>query len=120
MQELDQLLAYLVNNVDGALSAAVGGMDGLLIEQYPQQAQGLSALAAETTNILVNTRNAYSGGLSGGALREVIVTTEKYVGYTRLLNDELFCLVIMNPVGNIGKARLYSAQAAKRILEVFV
>ncbi len=118
MQELDQILAYLVDNVDGAMSAAVGGMDGLLIEQYPAQGQDLSLLAAEQTNILNNARSAYTQ-LQSGALNELIITAEKLIAYTRLLNDELFCVIVMNPAGNIGKARLYSEQAAKRILEVF-
>lgn len=118
MQELDQILAQLLESVDGALSVAVGGMDGLLIEQYPPERRDLSVVAAEKTNILVNIRSAYGQTLSGGELREVIVTTEKLVGYTRLLGDGLFCLIIMNASGNIGKARLYSDQAVQRITEV--
>ncbi|HEX7022302.1 MAG TPA: hypothetical protein VF171_05545 [Trueperaceae bacterium] len=120
MQELDQILAHLVDQVDGATSAAVGGMDGLLIEQYPQHGQDLSAMAAEETNVLMHTRNAFGRTLAGGKLHEVIVTTEKMVGYTRLLSEDLFCLIVMSRSGNIGKARLYSEQAAKEILEVFV
>lgn len=119
MQELDQILAYIVDNVDGATAAAVGGMDGLLIEQYPPQGQDLSPLTAEQTNLLTHTRNAFSQAVSGGAIKEVIVTTEQLIGYTRLLDDELFCLVLLEPGGNLGKARLYSEGAAERILEVF-
>ena len=117
MQEFDQILAYLVDNVDGAMSAAVGGMDGLLIDQYPQQGNDLSAIAAEQTNILTNTRNAYSQSLAGGGIKELIVTADHLIGYTRLLNDELFCLIVMDTSGNIGKARLYTEQASKQILE---
>ncbi|MEM6429202.1 MAG: hypothetical protein AAF708_08180 [Deinococcota bacterium] len=118
MQELDQILAYLVDNIDGTLAAAVGGMDGLLIEQYPPQSDDLSAVTAEQTNVLNNTSLAYSEALSGGNLHEIIVTADNLVGYTRLLGEELFCLIVMEPKGNIGKARLYSEQAAKRILQV--
>lgn len=102
------------------MSVAVGGMDGLLIDQYPPQGTDLSALAAEQTNVLASIKSTFSGTLEGGKVNEVIVTSDKLIGYTRLLNDDLFCLIVMNPAGNIGKARLYSEKAAQRMLEVFV
>lgn len=117
MQDLDQTLATLVENIDGALVAAVGGMDGLIIEQYPQQEQDLSNITAEQTTILTAATNIYARELKGGNLREFIVTAENLIAYTRLLNSELFCLIIMNPSGNIGKVRLYTEQAQVRILE---
>lgn len=119
MNELDEILALLVDQVDGAQVAAVGGMDGLLVEQYPAQGRDLSATTAELTNLLTATRTAYSGTLDAGEIHEVIVTAEQVIGYTRLLGDDMFCLIVMNPGGNIGKARLYSEEAARRILEVF-
>ena len=117
MQDLDQTLATLVENIDGALVAAVGGMDGLIIEQYPQQEQDLSGITAEQTNILTTAKSIYVERLKGGNLQEFIVTAENLIAYTRLLNSELFCLIVMNPSGNIGKVRLYSEQAQTRILE---
>lgn len=119
MTELDEILGTLVDNVDGTLYAAVGGMDGLLIEQAPRTGEDLSAATAEVTNVLTYTRSAFGTTLDGGDIKELIVTAEKMVAYTRMLDDELFCIVIMNPAGNIGKARLYSEQAARQILEVF-
>ncbi len=118
MKDIDELLAYLVDNVDGALSAFVGGSDGLLIEQYPKQGQDLAAAAAQWTNVL-NAMNGVSAGLKAGKLEEAIMTTEKVIAYARLLSPELFCVVMMNPSGNIGKARLYSQKLAKNLLEVF-
>ncbi len=119
MTELDEILEHLIDNVDGAMVSAVGGMDGLLVEQYPEHGQDLAAAAAEITNLLASTTTAFTEVLDGGAVKELIITTEKLVGYTRVLSGELFCLIVMNPAGNIGKARLYSEQAARHILEVF-
>jgi predicted regulator of Ras-like GTPase activity (Roadblock/LC7/MglB family) len=119
VQELDELLASLVDNVDGALAALIGDADGLLIEQYPRQAQDLSAIAAQWTNVLTALKGV-SQSLNGGEIKEVMVTADKLIGYARAFNKELFCFIVMNPSGNIGKARLYSQQVAKQLLEVLV
>lgn len=118
MEDLDSLLAYLVDHVDGAISVAVGGMDGLLIAQYPAQSHDMAIMTAETTKVLGYIRQTYGGTLEGGGLSEVIVVARHMIGYTRLLGHELFCLMVMTPAGNIGKARLYSEQVATRVLEV--
>ncbi len=122
MHELDDILVSLVKNINGATSAAVGGMDGLLIEQYPRHGGlygDLAGLAAEQTNLLVNTRSAYTQMLPGGSVREVIVMAERLIGYTRLLSGELFCVVVMSPESDIGAARIHCGQAGQRILEAF-
>jgi uncharacterized protein len=118
VKELDELLAYLVDNVDGALAAFVGGSDGLLIEQHPRQGQDMSGVTAQWTNVLT-AMNSVATGLKAGKVEETIMTAEKVIAYARVLSPELFCVVIMNPSGNIGKARLYSQKLAKNLLEVF-
>lgn len=120
MQELDELLPFLVDNVDGATVAAVGGMDGLLIEQYPQSERDLSATAAQLSNVITAARGTIQDGLEGGNVKELMITAEKAISYVRMLNQDLFCVIVMNPAGNIGKARLYTDQVADKILEVFV
>lgn len=119
MQDLDEFLTYLVNNIDGALAAVIGDVDGLIVEQYPKEGQDLSALTAQWTNVMT-ALDAVTESLKGGDLKEVMVTAESVIGYARILNEELYCFVLMNPSGNIGKARLYSEQIAKQMLEVFV
>ena len=117
MNDLDALLAHLIENVDGSQAAVIGDTDGLLIEQYPQS-KDLSAATAQWTNVMVNLA-AVSGGLDGGDLKEIMLTADKLICYARILNDDLFCFIIMNPSGNIGKARLYSEKMAERLVEVF-
>lgn len=119
MQDLEQILGQLVDGVDGCLAAAVAGMDGLVIEQHPQEAAELAAVVAELTNALTALRSTVSGHLGGGALHEAIVTSERRVAYARLLDDDLFCLLILNRHGNIGKARLLSGEAARKIQGTF-
>jgi predicted regulator of Ras-like GTPase activity (Roadblock/LC7/MglB family) len=120
MTELDEILSLLVEQVDGALAAAVAGMDGLLVEQFPQDDLDLAAVAAELTNVLVSSRNAMSDRLDGGELRELVLGFERRVGYVRTLGNDLFCLIVLGPDGNLGKARLYGEKAAERLRQVLV
>jgi predicted regulator of Ras-like GTPase activity (Roadblock/LC7/MglB family) len=118
MTELDEILALVVEQVDGALVAAVAGMDGLLVEQFPQGELALGSLAAELTAVLNSCRSAMAGPLEAGELRELIVGCEHRVAYARMLGGGLFCLIVLEADGNLGKARLYGAQASLKLVEV--
>jgi predicted regulator of Ras-like GTPase activity (Roadblock/LC7/MglB family) len=117
MTELDDILANLVDQVDGATAAAVGSMDGLLIDQSVTQGQDLSALLAELTNLLTGGTRALGSHVAGGNLRELILTGEELITYVRVLGSELFCVIVMEAAGgNLGKARLYAGQASRHIV----
>lgn len=117
--ELDDILESLVDDVDGALVAAVGGMDGLLVERYPDEGRDLHAATAEVTNLLNTAGTMLGEHLEGGAVSELVVTGERLVAYVRVLDADFFCTVVMNPSGNIGKARLFSERAGAKVMEVF-
>ncbi|MEX2535515.1 MAG: roadblock/LC7 domain-containing protein [Trueperaceae bacterium] len=119
MAELDEILAHLVEQVDGALAAAVVGTDGLLVEQFSQDDTDLAAVAAEVTNVLAAGRNAMTVRLGAGELRELFLGCEERLGYVRLLGSDLFCLIVLSQEGNLGKARLYGEQAAERLTREF-
>ena len=117
MTELDDILAGLTDQVDGSVAAAVGGMDGLIIEQAGGARAEMSAFVAELTNVLRAGNAAMNERLSGGNLQELIMSSEHYVAYVRILSDALYCVLLLDAGGNIGKARLYSGHTGKRILE---
>jgi uncharacterized protein len=117
--ELDELLSTLVNDVDGALGAAIGGMDGLLIEQYAADSSlNLDTIIAEHANILKSVKAAYSASLTAGNVTEILITAEQIMGFTKEVTSEFFLTIILEPKGNVGKARLLGQQAAGRIREV--
>jgi len=116
MADLDDILARLQEQVDGCLVAAVAGLDGLVIEQHPQDAPDIAGVVAELTYVLGNLRAAMSDQLEGGPLQEVIVVSERRTGYARMLDGDMFCMVVLGRRGNLGKARLYSEEAARRIV----
>jgi uncharacterized protein len=114
--ELDEILSNLVTNVDGAIAAAVGGMDGLLVEQFPADTKSpVSNLVAENANLLRSTLNAYKNVLDLGAVGEIIVQSDKIMGYLRPITAEFFLTLVMEPRGNLGKARLMSGDAIRQL-----
>lgn len=119
MQDLEEILAQLVQGVDGCLAAAVAGMDGLVIEQSPRESTELAGVVAELTNALSGLSATVSDHLGGGPLHEVIVTSDRRIAYARLLEGDLFCLLVLNRHGNIGKARLLTGEAARKIQGAF-
>lgn len=117
--ELEQLLSNLVSGVDGALAAAIGGVDGLLIDQFTLNADlDLPATVAETANLLRAAAAGYSGTV--GPVRELIVSAERATAYTRQVSPGLFLLVLLSPGGNLGMARVLSTQAARGIQETLL
>lgn len=118
MKDLEEILAYVVDNLDGAIAAFVGSHDGLLIEQHPRQGQDFSAVAAQWTNVLT-ALGSMASGLKAGRLKESMMMTESMLVYARLVNQEIFCVVIMSPTGSLEKARLLSQEISQNLLEVF-
>jgi uncharacterized protein len=114
--ELDEILSNLVTSVDGALGAAIGGMDGLLVEQFSTENKlALSPIIAEHSNLLRSTKSAYTGSLDAGEVFEIIVSADKILGHTKRINAEFFLTLVLEPSGNLGKARLFSDQASRQL-----
>lgn len=115
VQDLEEILGQLVEGVDGALATAVAGMDGLVIEQHPRESTELAGVVAELTNAFRPLKATLSEHLAGGGMRELIVTSERRIVYARLLDGDLFCVLVLNRRGNVGKARLLATEAAHKI-----
>ncbi len=121
MSDLESILEWLVDDVDGALVAALGGMDGLLIERVPEDTDGrdLHAAAAQVTELLATADGVVGEPLRGGEVDEVMIGGERVITYVRRVAPELFLLLVMNASGNVGKARLFGGRARDAIREVF-
>ncbi|HWG83876.1 MAG TPA: roadblock/LC7 domain-containing protein [Deinococcales bacterium] len=113
---LQGTLRRLLESVEGAVGAAVGGLDGLLVEQAGSQEDlDLATVAAEHASILRNARAAYSRSLGAGPIIEVIVSAERLTGFTRLVNDDYFITVALVPGGNLGRARILAERAGREL-----
>ena len=117
--EFDSILSNLVSNVDGAIGAAIGGMDGLLVEQFAVDTKfDLSSVVAEHSNLLRGASMAYSSSLDAGEVSEILIVSQKLLGYTKQITRNFFLTLTLEPNGNIGKARLMSELALKSLREV--
>jgi uncharacterized protein len=117
--DIEAILTNTVNSVDGALGAALGGMDGLLIEQYSlENSPKMAPIVAEHSNLLRSTKNAYRNTLGLGDIREVMIFADKIFGYTLQVTNDFFLTLVLEPKGNIGKARLMAEVAAKQIRDI--
>ncbi len=116
MESLEGILERLVEAVDGAIVAAIGSTDGLVVEQHPPASHDLAATAAELTHVLVGVGRALGEHADAGATRELMITTEHKLAFVRVVNPELYLLVLMDPSGNLGKTRLHADEAAERLI----
>lgn len=114
---MEDVLKRLVTEVEGAIGAAIGGVDGLLIEQYTA-GDDLSNTVAEHANLLRNTNFSYTDTLSTGPVHEMMISADKMIGYTRPIGSDYFIILLLAPTSNLGKARLRSGDAATAIREM--
>ncbi|SEJ16884.1 hypothetical protein SAMN04488058_104194 [Deinococcus reticulitermitis] len=108
-------LTRLVTDVSGAWGAAIGGLDGLLVEEYVPTGADLGLLVAEHAGLLRAVSAAYSGTLGGGETRELYVRGESLSVYLLPINTEFFVLLALDGRSNLGQARLYARVAARAL-----
>ena len=107
-------LKQLVADVDGAWAAALGGLDGLLIDGHSEADVDLGLLIAEHAGLLRAAKLAYEDTLSGGTPGEWFLRGETLSAYIVPIRD-FFLLLVLDGQGNLGQARLYSRQALKQL-----
>lgn len=107
----EPILRKMVEGVSGALGIALMGSDGIPIaEIYAPGADAaasegeISAVGVEFGRILDELRKA-SDAIRGGRLEEVVIGLARYWLLFRVVDDELFLVVALEPRGNLGKAR---------------
>ena len=116
---LDQHLSQLVSDVDGAWGAAIGGFDGLLIESFGSGSVDLGLLVAEHAGLMRAAFGAYENTLAGGKVREFYLRGDHLSAYSLPVGEDLFLMVVFEGNRtNLGQARLYGIDTAKKLKEV--
>lgn len=108
-------LTQLVKDVDGAWAAAIGGLDGLLIEGYTASSTDLNLLVAEHAGLFRTANTSYLNTLNGGAARELYVRGERLSVYLHPIKTEYFLLLAVDARSNLGQARLYGRDTARKL-----
>ena len=105
-------------DVDGAWGAVIGGYDGLLIEGHGGGNVDLGLLVAEHAGLMKAAFGAYEHTLGGGKVRELYLRGDLMSAYSLPMNEDLFLMVVLDGKANLGQARLYGLETAKKLREV--
>ncbi len=102
----EQLLKDVVESSDRGVAAMVMDFEGIALESYtkPGASLDIGTLGAEYSVVLKGIRKA-SEMLEAGSPTEVTVTAGNIVCVLRLLTDDYFLVIALEPQGNLGKAR---------------
>jgi predicted regulator of Ras-like GTPase activity (Roadblock/LC7/MglB family) len=104
--DFKSLLQKIVENVDGAIGAAVIGEDGIAIDQFSSKTEfDITAAGAEYSTIISSARKA-SASFGLGKTTEVLISTEKATMIMMVLGTSYFVTLALSLDGNLGRGRL--------------
>jgi len=115
-----EVLKGLTEKVQGAKGALIVGMDGIIVEEFSQDPEGIdfNSIGAEYGNVLKEIQNA-SSSLRLGNASEVAVMTDAVDLIMRKINDEYFIALLLSPKKNLGKGRFLVRGASRRLEKEF-
>jgi predicted regulator of Ras-like GTPase activity (Roadblock/LC7/MglB family) len=113
-----EILQDLVDRTDGGVAGLLMASDGIAIDQY-SRGEGpfdIEAVGMEYSVVLKGVQRA-AEMLDAGATNEVSVKTERLTTIVRMLSDEYFVALAVEPGGNVGKARYLLRATAPKLIE---
>lgn len=108
-------LTQLIKDVDGAWAAAIGGLDGLLVEGQTSNPTDLHLLIAEHAGLLRSANMVYQDTLNGGQPREIYLRGVRLSVYLHPIKTDFFLLIALDSRSNLGQARIYGRDAARKL-----
>ena len=113
-------LENAVQSVPGGRAAILMGFDGIPVEAF----NGDGSLDVETVGMELSVvakeiRKAVEL-LEAGATEEVMIRSEVMSAVLRTLGEEYFLVLILDPKGNVGKARYVMRSIAPKLTEELV
>lgn len=113
-----EVLRDVVERTDGGVAGLLMGYDGIPVENYVKgdAAVDVESVGMEFSVILTQISKAVEM-LEAGAAKEVSIQAERLVTVVRMLNEEYFVAVTMQPGGNFGKARFLLRTLTPKLLE---
>jgi len=112
------ILRDVVENTDGALASILMGFDGITVDSYAgsKARVDMETVGSEYSQVLAQVKQA-AQMLEFGTTSEVAVQAEHMITVMRLLNDEYFVALALEPRGNVGKGRFLLRVQAGKLLE---
>jgi predicted regulator of Ras-like GTPase activity (Roadblock/LC7/MglB family) len=112
------ILREVVENTDGALASILMGFDGITVDSYSGDTGkvDMETVGSEYSQVLMQIKQA-AQMLEMGTASEVAVQAENLTTVMRMLNDEYFVALALEPSGNVGKGRYLLRLQAGKLLE---
>lgn len=111
-----EALEEVVQKVEGGMAALLMGFDGIPVEQYSADGYDIETLGMEFSVVLNDARKA-TLALDAGQADEISFRAEKVTTVVRVLNEEYFIALALEPTGNLGKGRYMLRLAAPKVLK---
>ena len=113
-----EILQNVVERTEGGVAGLLMGYDGIAIDQYAAAGGpfDIESVGMEYSVVLKGVQRA-AEMLDAGTTDEVSVKTERLTTVVRLLTDEYFVAVTLEPGGNVGKARYLLRTCAPELIE---
>lgn len=113
-----QSLKEILERTEGCVGASIMGTDGIAVETlWKKEATDANfdvAVAEFTTLVRSGIRTSRDMGL--GSMNEFIINCGESSFIMRLFNEDYFLILILQPNGNLGRAR-YELRRAELMLE---
>jgi len=114
-----EALKDVVENTEGAIAGLLMDVEGIPLEAYVKEGTtapfDIEVVGAEFSVIVKSVQRTVES-LEAGTTREVSVQAERVVTLIRVLNDEYFLALALNPTGSIGKGRYMLRINAPKLL----
>jgi len=96
----------VVDKIDGGIGGLIMGLDGIAIDQYVAGGKDfdVNTVGMEFSYILTQVRKA-GDILEIGGMSEVVVKSEGITLLIRMLTEEYFLAILLEPKSNCGKTR---------------
>ena len=113
-----EILQDLVERTEGGVAGLLMASDGIAVDQY-SSADGVidnESIGMEYSVELKGVQRA-AEMLYAGETKELSVQTERLTTVVRMLSDEYFVALAVEPGGNVGKARYLLRTSAPALIE---
>ena len=113
-----EALKAVVEGTDGGLAGLLMDFEGIPLEIYAKDGSpfDIEAVGAEVS-VVVKAIQRATEMLEAGTTKEVAFKSEKMVTLIRVLDQNYFLALTMEPEGNFGKGRYLLRTAAPKLLD---
>jgi len=113
-----EAIQEVVEGTQGGLAGLLMDFEGIPLESYTRDGAGLDieAVGAEVS-VVVKAIQRASEMLEAGETREVAFKSDKLVTIIRIINENYFLALSLQPDGNFGKGRFMLRTTAPKLLK---